>query len=74
MRRLGGVTGGVLRLEVQDFAALARVLEQILEGEYDPGRADGRADAHADGLADPPGRAVVATVLHHIGSGEREDT
>jgi len=69
---------GVLRLEVQDFAALARVLEQILEGEYDPGRADGRADAHADahadGLADPPERAVVATVLHHIGSGEREDT
>jgi len=57
---------GVLRLEVQDFAALARVLEQILEGEYDPGR--------ADGLADPPERAVVATVLHHIGSGEREDT
>jgi hypothetical protein len=41
-------------------AVLAAIFRQILDGERDPGL--------GTGLDDPTERAVVATVLYHIGS------
>jgi hypothetical protein len=41
-------------------AVLAAIFRQILDGERDP--------ELGTGLDDPTMRAVVATVLHHIGS------
>jgi hypothetical protein len=43
-----------------DLLALANVFGRILDGERDP--------ALGTGLDDPTERAVVATVLYHIGS------
>ncbi len=43
-----------------DLSGLAAMFGRILDGERDPGR--------GTGLDDPMDRAVVATVLHHIGS------
>jgi hypothetical protein len=75
---LGGWLGDVVAGARGDEAAAARARQTIEEAAEDPGLSvvasvfgrilDGERDpALGTGLDDPTDRAVVATVLHHIG-------